>query len=549
MKPEGEAGAVAFAASELDPLTPGGIGRVVALLTEAVLETSDDTVHLFLPEALARAVPARPRVVVWGYDASSASPLERSRAVCRAIARVSEQVSLRWIEFPDFQGLGFAALHHAALTGLPGAPELRVRVHGPASLIAFVEGQRFDGQRLLEFDLERSALHLAHLCLAPSGAVRDVVADFFRLDRTWREAVCLHLPPRGRPSAARPTSGPRSVIFPTKLQAIKRPDLFIEALWRLPEARPLIAAHRNPEVEGPLFANLSPDERQRFRFVDWSRAEREQRFAGQVVVVPSDFETLSLAAWEAAAVGAHVVGNVHCPAFREGPLRTWPGFVGFDGTPGDLARAIADALAQPPPAPLSVPAEPMPPSLSRAPLMRALSEADVALVTGPVSQWASGVATASTPWVLLAAEDDGATRRFRAASAAALARDGRLDAVASLGPGLTAPSAQWLAPGAPAGAVAISREFARRALGWGAGARAVTASAIQAGLRVAFDLERVAWAGADEAPLPPPWLDAHAVLWRARDADRPPLRAALAQALRRRVGGALGRLRTTLRGD
>ena len=540
---------IAFATEELYPFGPGGIGRLVHHLVFQALRERTSNVHLFVGSSLGLSqerVQAvfGPRVTASTFEGAALDPLARSLALAEQVtSHCDRHEPFEWIELPDFRGLGFATLHQAATRGLRGSPRLAVRIHGPNSVVSWHEDQPIDATRAAEFDLERSSLLLADQVIAPLGAVRDAVADFFRFDDAWRERVRLSLPPRTAGQAApSPAQAVSRIIFPTKAQGIKRPDLFVSGVTELLRRRPrwagqvALAAHRNPEIEASLFHAMSREVRARFEWVSWNDAERARHFAGQVVVIPSDFETLSLAAWEAAEVGARVVASTRCPAFAEGSRWTaWPGFHGFDGTVSGLAGALERALDSAAPPPLSVPPSPLwkaepAPSSARA---VSVSPEEIAIVGGGLEDWTRQLGEITTPWVLLLrAADEVEAEAFRRAAATALSRRSAAAVVSAAAVGLGSPTQAWASTRPPSGAIVASTELARQVISPTSGRRALLAVASQLGLECLYLFVPSRAPASDEERFPPLTLDAHPLAVRAQRDGEPPLRKRVLKSAR-----------------
>lgn len=549
---------VAFATEELYPFGPGGIGRLVHhLVFQALAERTGD-VHLFVPAALG-ASDARvkaifgPRVSASSFEAASGSAFARSEALA---AHVFEHCAARepfeWLELPDFRGLGFVTLHRAATQGLRGAPELRVRVHGPNSIITWHEQLRVDRERAAEFDLERSSLLLADTVLAPLAAVRDCVATFFRLSERWRSRVRVSLPPRGAapPPGDAPQGPVRRVVFPTKVQGIKRPDLFVSGMTRLLQRRPewqgqvVLAAHRDPRQEEALLHAVPAELRGRFEWAQWDEATRARQFAGQVVVIPSDFETLNLAAWEAAALRARVVASTRCPAFMPpGPWSGWPGFFGFDGTAEGLAEAVGRALDAPTPPGLDAPPSALLPGEARASSPRTVSPSEIAVLSGGLEEWTRQLGVVSAPFVLLlSSPEETAVDRFKEAAAAALARRSAAVLVAAAGEQVCSPTQAFQRSPLPSGPVVVTTELAREVISPRHGRRSLVAIASQRGLECLFHLVPTRAVGADAEDFPPVGVDVHPLAARVQRDSQPSLKTQLLERARVRLGGLLGPL-------
>lgn len=358
---------LAFVTQELHPFGPGGIGRLVHNLVHTSLAANTSLeVDLLVSGAVPTATRIRevfgPRVALHAFEAGP-----RPEASCAAhalgLAARDRLLDLRrdgrsWdvVEFHDFGGLAFPALQAKRLGAGLAEAALRVRVHGPASLIAWLEDEPTTPDAVALFELERLALAHADEVVGPSGPVLDAVAEFFWLDRVWRQAARVEFPPvvwpPCPPTPAPPQASPKDLVFPTKLQRIKRPDLFIRAAVGLMRerrdwtgrARLLVPLGQSPS-EAALRELVPPELAPRFLFQAADEDARKKAFAGNVVVVPSDFETSSLAAWEAATAGAQLVVNARCPGFAAGTtLAAWPGCHAFAGGAPDLQRALGRAL-------------------------------------------------------------------------------------------------------------------------------------------------------------------------------------------------------------
>lgn len=388
---------IAFITEELYPFGPGGIGRLVHHLVQASL-AADPAIEIALlvsgappPAERVRAVFG-PRVNVHGFSGApvsgAACAAHAAGLAARDLLAELERAHDRFdvIEFHDFHGLAFPSLQAKRLGLALRDSWIRVRVHGPASLIGWLEGEPVTPEALAVFELERSSLAQADEVIAPAGPVMNALADFMWLAPSWRDAARVEFPPVVWPPPSRvpaaPAANPRDLVFPTKLQRIKRPDLFVRAAvgvmranrtWT-GRARLLVPLGQSP-LEAELRALVPGDLADRVVFESAGDAERQRAFRGHVVVVPSDFETSSLAAWEAATSGALLVVDARCPAFAAGtPLAKWAGCHRFDGGAPELAAAMARALeaepVEPPTVAPSVRWSPEPARVQKGPRLR-----------------------------------------------------------------------------------------------------------------------------------------------------------------------------------
>jgi hypothetical protein len=145
----------------------------------------------------------------------------------------------------------------------------------------------------------------------------------------------------------------KDFIFSSRLQQFKRPDLFIRAA--------IVFLERHPDYDGTFrLVSYGWDQ----AYIDWLQglvppkhddqiafafgASSEQRLdwlSNSIVVVPSDYESLCLFAYEAGAMGRKVILNRRCLAFGEGKRwREGENCMMFDGSVGDLVTVMEQAL-------------------------------------------------------------------------------------------------------------------------------------------------------------------------------------------------------------
>ena len=264
----------------------------------------------------------------------------RSQRVWHAIDRLLQTVStgsfapLASIEFPDYDGLGFATIKAARLGLGSPLPPLVVRIHGTVESTA-----RGDGRVLLSIAdkqrarMERYALRHADRVIAPSEEIVASYRSDYRLaDDVAIEPLPVTLPPSvlGVRRESTFSSLPLRVGFLGKLQPIKGAEVLVRAVCARLEAEP----------ELPIEVHLvGADERGRFgeshlaELQRWipSRARHAFHFHGALPrevalaqmakchagVLPSRSETFGLAARELAALGLPLAVT-SIPGFRGG---------------------------------------------------------------------------------------------------------------------------------------------------------------------------------------------------------------------------------------
>ena len=171
------------------------------------------------------------------------------------------------------------------------------------------------------------------------------MSRFYGFSEDWRRRVDVAFP-----AVLGDTTPSSSVIrrdtdlvFATKVQKIKRPDLFVDGVTRFMTHFPTFTGRAIFACRMPQTANCLAAVPQSLihRFVQVEEGRRQAVIAGNIVVIPSAYESLCLTAYEAAAAGATLVLNATCPAF--GSRTPWAEpeaaycFDGTAGGPGDGA--------------------------------------------------------------------------------------------------------------------------------------------------------------------------------------------------------------------
>jgi len=285
-----------------------------------------------------------------------------------------------FVEFPDYGGWGTASIA-AKRSGLHfHNTRFVVRLHSTFNLIVDHEPFVHEPSEWMAAicDLERTALENADIVIAHLQSTARLNAERFGFSPDWLCKVQVEMPPivlsapeldaleeRQRSSLA--IVPPRNFLFSSRLQTFKRPDTFLRAAVRYLD--------RNGEVESQfLIASYGWDE----NYIDWLKRlvpprwrdnvvfldalgqhERAELILDSILVIPSDFESLCLLAYEARQLGVKLVLNRHCLAFGAEPAQWRDGqdCLFFDGNFISLADTMERALAWSP-----APARPLPPA-------------------------------------------------------------------------------------------------------------------------------------------------------------------------------------------
>ncbi|MGU8083612.1 glycosyltransferase [Burkholderia pyrrocinia] len=386
-----------FVTTELFPFTHGGIGRAIANMVSsfgpaqaaqtAIVWVGDDLdANRFAsvyPHVKLVIVSKRDYELVDGSGVSY--PPEwaftdtewhwRSVRALQGLRKLANEVGkLEYIEFPDWGGLGFATTQEKLLGEEFDDSIVAVRLHTVDSLLADVDNRVVDKYALATYDLERKALADCDYVIAQISEVGHAIKAFFGFsDDEWLPRMIVHAPPVVLDSGelARESIMPSAdtpIVFPSKIQHLKRPALFLRGACGFLRAHPeyrgniVFAAHSSPDAMARLQRMVPSDLNGRFVFLDnASPIERAHLLSRSISVTTSQFESFCLSAYEASLAGAICVLNGNNPAFGDSsPWREGVNCCKFDGTAEGLAAALSDAFAGGAREVVKVPAGPAP---------------------------------------------------------------------------------------------------------------------------------------------------------------------------------------------
>lgn len=382
---------VCFVTDELYPFTAGGIGRLIHNLIRTSADEGHEVVfHLLVPSTstittsnIAAVFGAKVEIhyanlregwkptfdedgEVYPPAAAFTDCPEHSESLDFWLAlRNLAQEGLRFdtIEFADFRGWAYCTLQAKRLRHDFPHGRVTVRLHGTDGIIQHYENKRPSPQRLALHELERKALLDADVVVAHLRPVVERYREFYGFDERWVGRVRVEFPPATLEAV--PVPARRSepdLVFVTKIQPLKRPDLFVRGAALFMRSHPdfvgraIIACHTDDEdCWDAVESMIPPDLASRFPRVE-SPPARASLIPGNIVVIPSEYESLCLSAYEAASAGATLVLNGACPSFGAGtPFENAPGCLHFDGSAVSLARTLAVAWREQAPAAVAVP--------------------------------------------------------------------------------------------------------------------------------------------------------------------------------------------------
>ncbi|HEX8825653.1 MAG TPA: glycosyltransferase [Archangium sp.] len=380
---------VCLVTDELYPFTAGGIGRLLHnLIRDSLSRKAPVEFHVLVPAYVpmkAAEVEAyfgegvrlhvaepRPRSEP-SYDEDGVYPppsaftdshwhAESMELMLHLKRLAREGCRFDVIEFGDYRGWAFCTLQEKYLGRAFAGTEVAVRLHSTMGIISQYEPHLPNREALGRFELERKALLDAERVIAHIPGIAEINQRFYGFPDSWLRKVCLEFPPVVEGPQVLPvvegaeTGGgeERDLLFLTKVQWIKRPDLFVRGaalfMRQHPEyrGRALLACHAPfPEYTAALQRMVPRELRERFVF-SGPREDREALMARGIVVICSDHEALNLTAYEASAAGATLVLNATCPAFTpETPFVDGESCHAFNGTVEGLASALERAWKAP----------------------------------------------------------------------------------------------------------------------------------------------------------------------------------------------------------
>lgn len=297
---------------------------------------------------------------VWDFT----RPYKQSLAVYWGLLAIQRGIGRPFdvIEFPDFGGAGVASIS-AKQSGLAFEnTQLTVRLHSSFGLITRHEKHYHLPSPWLGavFDMERYQLRHADLVVGHVRGVVEANAEHYGFGDEWMERTRTEFPPvhlddtlDGREGEDERRSQPRRFLFGSRLQPFKRPDLFVNAAVALVSDEPdrdlsfSVAAYGWDDEYLAYVRSLIPTElSDRIEFDDdVDQGERRRLIEESIVVIPSDYESLCLFAFEASMQGRPLILNGACEAF--GASSRWIDGVNcllFDGTVSGLQQAMLRAL-------------------------------------------------------------------------------------------------------------------------------------------------------------------------------------------------------------
>jgi glycosyltransferase involved in cell wall biosynthesis len=360
-----------FASFEIYPTTPGGAGVFLDAAARQILE---DGHELVLVLSLAREefdkwchvdsrrLPNSGRVTNYrladlcsdidlGPGNFPSESYYMSYCWAWALRKISSENPLDYFEFFDYCGPGYFSLVQR-LTETRGYPKrIGVRVHGTIEVIDRRVANAFANHRVFDYALERAALRLADVALAPgSSYYEDEVQSLY--GPHFRDRVKILPPPiRVSPPVER-AKHPRDILFVGRLSTLKGLDIFLHAAAAILSDPATAGSVGNFVVVGPREAVSSSQTEDDILGIgrEWigrrihitgslPQSEIRKRFAeAACAVFPHRVESYCYAAHEAFLAEVPLILS-DAPAFRD-HFEPDIDAVFFDGTVSSLVEKI-----------------------------------------------------------------------------------------------------------------------------------------------------------------------------------------------------------------
>ena len=387
---------VCLVTNELYPLSPGGIGRLMhnfaqqnksdgfpvdlhILLASDTLSSHDDRLVVdsaFSDVATIHYAPATDNLssslgVLLSKQVEDAQSYDglyaQSLAYAQKLLELEKDSELVFdiVEFPDFKGWGAVSMAMKKC-GMGFAKTLfSVRLHSTQGILYHYERYAHEPGPWLayQFELEKQGLECADLVIGHVPAVAEFNKCHFGISENWEERLHLEFPPilleeqaaflASANGAKQPDHKHPDFIFSSRLQQFKRPDLFILAAVSLlsrnkdyPGLFRLVSYGWDRNYIDHLYALIPYSLSDQILIVeDASPEERWEYLRDAIVVIPSDYESLCLFAFETAMMKSKVILNKRCQAFGDHPRwKHEDNCLLFDGSVSDLTAVMERAI-------------------------------------------------------------------------------------------------------------------------------------------------------------------------------------------------------------
>ncbi|MGO4390479.1 glycosyltransferase [Variovorax sp. M-6] len=370
-------GSLVFVLTELRPDVEGEAGPAIVDMLRAMSAEDRERTTLCLVDCLADTAPLAatfPDVHLFPVDtrvdqgrlsngrqhpparAYPTTPSQwRSAVVFRALATLAERGAIDYLEFPDRGALAFCTLQERNLRGFLGDATIAVRIGTSQTQLMRVEAQALEIEHLHLSDLERKCLRDCDRIVAPLLPVAEATRQSFGFSvEEWSPRIVEHAPPvLPEPGAAAletvDASLGQTLVFPSTLRRVNRPDLFARAVGGFLRTTPdytgaivFGAPGVDPEYQSDIERLVPADCADRVGRMPATRdPQRKALLRGATVVIAASWDSFCPVAYEASLLGARLILNETNPAFGAGtPWEDGINCLKFDGSMSGLVDAL-----------------------------------------------------------------------------------------------------------------------------------------------------------------------------------------------------------------
>lgn len=375
---------ICFATWELSGINPGGIGTIIGNYVNFFGNQTDINFHVLWYGNTTLIKKARyiyPKIVFHDVTelANAWQQREEKRSLTFPSQSLSYQSNLRAdvqahrimeavkeleingcefdvLEFPDFCGPAHCVIMERKLKRINSIKTLSVRVHSTETVLRGWDHRPFTPNNSIRTALERYSLQNCDLVVSHLPSVSKSVQKAFGFSEEWLSDVVHENPPVLLDDfnlKSQNSLKAKNLLFSSKIQWFKRPDLFVRSAVRFMSRFPdydgnaVLAAHKiDSELEVYCRSLIPPNLQNRFLFeAKLSTKQRNELISNSVCVFTSDYESFCLAAYEASILGAVVVLNEANPAFdKQSPWADGVNCLKYLGGVSELAEAIEKAI-------------------------------------------------------------------------------------------------------------------------------------------------------------------------------------------------------------
>jgi len=356
-----------FVVTEVAPLDKGGIGTFSRnMIRKFSMEFSIS--FLYCGKASRDALEKEYPKIKFFFPACEGQVLmgktspEISEMLAEEVDRIFQKETFDYVEFMDWGGWAHQTimLKCCGKSNIPHSTAIAVRIHSTEHVLGKYEHRLISLRDGETADFEQASLLLADVIICHVEPIARLIASEIKAlfgkdisEKIMVTPIPVYLNDKERDRSIIATRQ-TNIVFSSKTQQIKRPDLFILGVSaflarnKTHMGKVVFAAHINEDVyTKATFALIPKAFKNNFiRDRKFTQKERESVIASGITVFPAEYESFCFAAYEASMSGSIVVLNTHNPAFGDGsPWIDSVNCIKFDGTSGGLCSALERALA------------------------------------------------------------------------------------------------------------------------------------------------------------------------------------------------------------